>query len=840
MSAPMRRVSRRNLAAHKVRLVLTVVSVVLGTAFIAGSFVFTDTLKGTFDKIFASSYQGVDVQVQARSDRSAGVPDSLVPTLTNLPGVRAVQVQASAPVVLIGANGKKVDTGGAPSEGSIWYPPNERLDKTPTFQAGGPPGPGQVVINAGAAKKSHLTVGAHTRVLTTTAGMLDVTISGIYHTDTQTGGYVGVLFPEQQALKLFTDGSHVDSVSLGAAGVDEQTLRDRVARVLPGDLEAKTGDQVRADTKTSIENGLSFVNYFLLAFGFIALLVGTFIIYNTFSMIVAQRTRELALLRAIGADRAQVRRAVLFEAGIIGLIGSVIGMAAGVGLAYGLRAFLDAINTGLPGGALVLQPRTIIIAVLVGTLVTILSANAPARRAATTPPVAAMRSEFAALGVSLRRRSLIGALVTAAGAVVTGLGALSQHAGTGASLIGLGLLGVGAGVLLLSPVLSRIVIGPLGRLVGRPFGAAGRLARTNAVRNPRRTAATAFALTMGLLLVSAIAVIGASAKKSVDKAVDNGVTADYILTTQADLPIPLQAADAARKVHGIGSFVELHDLQTTVDGKNTDGAAVDGTLADVAPLKITAGSGRIGPGDLLVSQKTATGKHWTLAAHVVMRQPGGSSATLTVTGVYADSQLFGSWVTGGDVYRQLTPASRWADIVVLVRAAPHADLAAMRAGLNDATDPYYVVNVQDREQYKGSLANQIDGLLAILYGLLGLAIVIAILGIVNTLALSVVERRQEIGMLRAVGMLRRQVRRAVYVESFLIAMFGAALGLGLGLTFGALFTRTLRSAGLGELSIPWGQAVLFLVVAGAVGVLAALWPAARAARTKPLEAIAEA
>ena len=837
----MRRVSRRSLVAHKVRLALTVISVVLGTAFVAGSFVFTDTLKHTFNGIFGDADKGVDVRVDARKASDPGVPVALADRIRSTPGVRAVQLEVSAPIVLIGKDGKRVNSGGAPSEGMLWNPPAESIKAPPTFIAGtAPVAPGQVVINEGAAKKSKLGVGDHTKVVLPTRGVVDVTVTGIYRTNTQTGGYVGVEFTKAQGLRLFTDGTHVDAVSIAAAGVSEQVLRNRVAALLPSDLRAKTGDQVRKDDRNSVSQSLSFVNTFLLAFGLIALIVGTFIIYNTFSMIIAQRVRELALLRAIGAGRRQVRSSVILEATIIGAVGGVLGVAGGVGLAIGLRSLLDATGTGLPSGPLVISARTVIVALLVGIVVTLVSALGPARRASKTAPVEAMREEFVAAQRPLRARSIVGGLVAAAGVAVAISGAGTHSVGSGSLLIGLGLLVTGTGVLLLAPALSRYIVGGLGAVVGRPFGTVGRLARTNSVRNPRRTAATAFALTVGLMLVSGIAVLGASTKASINALVDNDVRADYILQGTGQTDVPLPAVTAAAKVPGVQSMTQLHDLHTTINGADAEGTGVDGPLSAVLKITYREGGGPLTGNAMQISRTTAANKHWNLGDHIRLATPGGASVTTTITGVYDDGQLLGPWLVSGDTYRTLTPASRYADIVALVHAAPGTSAPALRAELLRVTDPYYTVDVKNKAEFKGQQAAQVNSLLGLLYGLLGLAIIIAILGIVNTLALSVVERRREIGMLRAVGMLRGQVRRTVYVESLLIAVFGAVLGLALGLTFGALFTHRLRGQGLSVVTVPWGQAVLFLVIAAVVGVLAALWPAVRAARTRPLSAIAEA
>ncbi len=838
-AAAMRRVSLRNLGAHKVRLALTVLSVVLGTAFVAGSFVFTDTLKSTFTGIFADTAKGVDVRVTSNQADSSGVALSAVSRIRAVPGVARVQAQAGGQVVLIGANGKRVQGGGAPSEGSAYAAPGQALGDGDQITSGrAPRATGEIALNPGALKLSKLKVGDRTRVVIPTAGIREVTLVGVYRTENDTGGYVGVLFPAAEASALFTDGRHVSTVDVAGDGVPQAKLRDRIAAALPA-YKVETGDKVRADTKKGIDTALSFVNYFLLAFGAIALLVGTFIIYNTFSMIVAQRLRELALLRAIGASRRQVSRSVLLEAGLVGTLGSVIGIAAGVGLAYGLRTLLNAANFGLPSGALDLRPRTIIVALLVGVVVTLFSAYAPARRAARIPPVAAMREEFASVGSSLRRRTIVALGLTVLGVVALVAGALGKSGGGAAGLVGLGALALIFAVLLGAPALSRPIVGALGVVVARPFGSIGRLSRTNAVRNPRRTAATAFALTLGLMLVSAIAVFGQSAKRTVNSLVDNGVTADYILQGPDSIGVPAGAGEAAAKVSGVGTVTTLHTVRVKIGGKDEFGTGVDGPLGATQRIKLMAGQDAPVGHDILVSKTTAKDHRFSLGSPVTMTSTDRQTVGTKVVGIYKDNQLLGPFVTGGDLFREVTPTRIRTNIVVLVKATPGTNLASLRTALENATAPYLVVEVQDRAQFKGSVARQIDQLLAILYALLALAIVIAILGIINTLALSVVERRREIGMLRAVGMVRPQVRRTIYLESALIALFGAVVGVALGLTFGALFVRTLRDQGLEHIAVPWGQAGLFLVISGIVGVLAALWPAVRAARTPPLAAIAD-
>ncbi|QCQ90377.1 ABC transporter permease [Rhodococcus sp. SGAir0479] len=836
-TSPMRKVSLRSLAAHKVRLVLTVLSVVLGTAFVAGSFVFTDTLQKTFDSIFEGTAQGVDVRVSPVEEGSSGVPIADVDTIRGVDGVRAVAPSVGGQIVVLDSAGKPMQNGGAPSVGASYLPPEQQLGEPTKFVSGTPPEqPGRIALNESAAERAGLTVGASTRVLTM-AGWQDVTISGIYAPETDTGGYVGALFTDAQARQLFTDGSHVGYIDVAGTGASQDELRDRVAAALP-DTKVQTGAEVKQETKDEIGEALSFVNYFLLAFGAIALLVGTFIIYNTFSMIVAQRLRELALLRAIGASRKQVGRSVVFEALVVGVIGSALGLAGGIGLAYGLRGLLNAFDLGLPEGPLQVAPRTIVVALVLGVIVTVVSAYAPARRASKVPPVAAMREEFASTGDTLRVRTLVGAIAAVLGVLALVVGAQSTGGGAAAT-VGLGALALVLAVLLAAPALSRPVVGALGAVFAKPFGSVGRLARTNAVRNPKRTAATAFALTLGLMLVSVIGVFGASAKASVNSLVDKGVEADFVLTGPQGIGVPAGAAGAAARVNGVEKAVSLHGVAVEIDGEDAFGTSLGNSPDGVLDYTMTEGAGSVSGTDMMVSETEAADHGWKLGTPVTLTDRDGEQVTTTVTGIYADNQLLGPWVVSDEVYQQVTPLNMRTEWAVLIEAAPDADLAAMATDLARATDPFVVVQVQDREQFKGTQGQQIDMLLAVLYGLLALAVVIAILGIVNTLALSVVERRREIGMLRAVGMQRAQVRRTIYLESVLIAVFGALVGVVLGVVFGWGFVRTLADQGLDHIAVPWGQVVAMLIGSGVVGVLAALWPASRAARTKPLEAIAD-
>ncbi|GAB2725847.1 ABC transporter permease [Nocardia thraciensis] len=836
---PMRKVVLRNLAAHKLRLALTLLSVILGTAFIAGSFVFTDTLQRTFDGIFAGQAKGVDVRVEPKERQSLGIPNAEIDKIAATDGVRAVAPAVQGPVVLL-KDGHAVQTGGAPSLGKSYLPPDRAIAEPEKFVDGAAPSrAGEIAINTGGAERAGLAVGDQAKILIPSHGTVDVTVSGVYDVASDTGGFIAVLFEDAQARQLFTDGQHVAYVDVAAApGVADQTLRDRIAQQLQQpQYKVMDGNQVREDLKAQLGDALKFVNYFLLAFGSVALLVGTFIIYNTFSMIVAQRLRELALLRAVGASRRQVGTSVVAEAAVIGLIGSAAGLAAGVGLAFGLSALLNAFDLGLPTGTMQVLPRTVLAAFVVGLVVTVASAYAPARRAAKIPPVEAMREEFASVGESLWLRTIVGAVLAVAGVVLAVLGA--RNTGDSAALtVGIGAAALILAMLFASPALSRPVVGGLAVLV-RPFGPIGRMARNNATRNPRRTAATAFALTLGLMLVSLFGMLGSSAKASVGELVDKGVKADYVLAGPQMIGVPLGAAQAVKDVAGVREVVSLRGVAMKVGDDQQFGTSPSGALDHVLNYEMRSGTGTLGDNDIMVSETVAGEQNWRAGDRVEVTSLDNKKFGVTVSGIYKDTQLLGPLVVSPALYNQVMPVAFRTDVLTLVTAVPGTDMAELRAGLEKATAPYVVVQVQDREEFKGAQGQQINTMLAILYGLLALAVVIAILGIVNTLALSVVERRREIGMLRAVGMQRSQVRRSIYLESMLIAVFGAVVGVVLGLGLGVGFLRTLRDLGLSTITVPWTQVVAMLIGSGVVGVLAALWPGVRAARTPPLAAIAD-
>lgn len=851
MAGTMRKVSLRNLGAHKLRLLLTVLSVVLGTSFVAGSLIFTSTIGRSFNDIFDNVAIGVDAQVSSSNQSNGltsdlGVPQSVVDKIQSdkaALGVDRVQVGYTGTIAIADSTGKAMQSGGAPIVGANWVPTDQALDPNGAriTQGRAPSGPNEIVLNESAATKGSLKVGSRTKVVVENGDGTprDVTVVGLTKMPGATSGYIEADFDAATARSLFSDGKHVGTVQVSAAsGVTPDQLKQRLAQAFP-DQKVQTGEEVRQQTKDAINRFLQIFNYILLSFAAIGLIVGTFIIYNTFSMIVAQRVKELALLRAVGASRPQVTRSVLFEAFVVGLIGSVVGFAIGIALAAGLQAILSSTGAGLPSGDLAITPTAVIACLLVGIVVTMVSAYAPARRAAQVSPVEAMRESQTDGASSLRVRTLIGALLAVLGFAAIFSGATGKG-GQAAGLVGLGAVVIIVAVVMGAPALSQPVIGALGSVIGRPFGKLGRLARTNAVRNPRRTAATAFALTLGLMLVAVIGTLGSSFKATIDSAVSSDVTADVILTGGDQMGLPPASGATLAKLDGVKDVVQLRNVPVRIGGSDSVGTAPTGDLSTVLKLAVTQGSSTIGANSVLVSDKFASANGLKVGSPVELATRFGTKANPTVTGIYTESALSGPFMLGGSAYSQLVPKQLERSWVTLVKVTDGAPVAQVQNRIGDAMKDYLTIKVQTPKEFANAQSSQIDQMLLVLYGMLGLSLVIAVLGIINTLALSVVERKREIGMLRAVGMLRKQVRRTIYLESILISIFGALLGMIIGVAIGWCLVRTFREW-IPDISavIPWPTILFTLVMAAVVGMAAALWPGIRAARTRPLEAIAD-
>lgn len=850
----MRTISVRNILAHKVRLALTVLSVVLGTAFISGSAMFTSSLSTSFDSIISTQFDKVDIAV------SGPITGDDVARLREDPTVNTVEVSSKqANVIVAGPNKKVISSGGAPSQALAIAPGTTEISTQGRVVQGHLPDKvGDVALNESAAQRGGVKLGDELTIVTPME-RITRTVVGTFEASTSTGGWIGVAFPEEDYLGLFTDGVTVDAASVS---LKDHDATESVSRRLEGEfpqLKVQPGKVLAEEYSKLVKQILSFVNYFLWAFAGIALLVGTFIISNTFSMIVAQRNREFALLRAIGTSSKQITRSVVFEALLVGVIGSGIGIVAGMGLVKLLTGLLSLMGIGLPNTGLGLDTVSIAMPLVIGTAVTVLSAWAPAKRAGSIRPVQAMRNTNQSGWEGLGPRTIAGTALLFAGALACVLG--GEMAGATkprAIAVGIGALLLILGLWLAGPALSIPIVGALGRVAGAPFKAVGRLAATNSDRNPRRTAATAFALTLGLIMVSSIGMLGATMKANLEEVLDSSMTSDYILSGRQDMGIGIPAGvdNRIRDLDGVDTSATLSTTNATVDGEglfpHTVGEPMimvySGDLAGTVDLEFLSGDTTIAAGDndteeqrpgVLLSESYAA-EHNLRPGDEVTLQAGDRSTTWPISGVFRESAaaLLGSGVVPTEALSNISaPGSLNTRYILVSTFSPNKK--AFRSTLEDAVAEDLVITVKDKEEFKGEQTAAISQMLGILYGLLGLAVVVAILGIINTLALSVVERRQEIGMLRAVGMQRRQIRLMIYIESAVIAVFGALTGAIVGLGVGYSFVKTLAANGLAQIVIPWDQVVWMLIASAVIGVLAAVIPGIRAARTTPLEAISD-
>ncbi|WP_426560262.1 ABC transporter permease [Angustibacter sp. McL0619] len=840
----MLRVTLKGVRGHLLRFVLTTLSVMLGVAFVAGTFVLSDSLKSTFDRISDGATAGTDVVVRGAKVNS-GVADSSdlrtplqasqAHELAKVDGARDATPDLGGTAVLVGKDGTAVRNGGAPSFGFAFRADDESLLMK---EGRGPTSSDEVAVEATTLEKAGLKLGDSTKLVV--AGTVQpVKIVGVQEFVGGSAGQTIVTVDEASAMKWFAPDGTVQSITLRAdEGVSQQTLRDRVAATLPQGEEAITGAQFAAETKSSFAEGLSFINTFLLVFAFISLLVGVFIIFNTFSMLVAQRTRELALLRAVGARRAQVMRVVLGEASVIGLAGGALGLLAGIALAKGLQLLVGSfgleINSGLP-----VHTRTVVWSFAIGVVVTVASAVLPAWRAGRISPVAAMRDEVALPEKSLRRRGLIGAVSLAVGVGVMTYGVTALEGNDAAKVLGLGAFLTFIGMIVAAPLISRPVLRVIGAPGAKLSRTVGKLARDNTLRNPRRTATTAISLMIGLALVSAFAVIAATTNASIDKLVDDQVKADFVLSG-GNTPFPNAVADQAAQLDGVAAVVDQGLVPVKIGDTTTTGAGVSGSgLAQTVQLDVQAGDiTSLDQGQMAISHTFATDHHLSVGDTVNATVGVSTDQQLRVGAVYADTQAIGSQVLiPRELYEKSVPVASQVSYAAFVKTEPGADSEQVRSELTALVKPQLVISVQDRDEFKAANRAQVNQLLGILYGLLGLSVVIAALGIINTLALSVFERTREIGLLRAVGMTRRQLRRTIGNEAVLTALFGAVMGTALGLTLGVLLQRVLADQGLDTLALPWGEVVATFVLAGIVGLLAALWPAWRASKLDIIRAV---
>ena len=826
----------RSLLARKLRLLLSGFAVVLGVAFVSGSYVLTDSLGRVFDNLFANLGQNTAVQVQG-IDRTGDegnrepVPQAVLDKIRSIDGVKeAVGNWFTEGVDVVGKDGKVVKKNGPPASGASIdvASPQEDLQIT---RGVAPVGLEQVALDPQTVRQEGFALGDRV-TLVVKGPRRAFTLVGIVRlgsTDNLAGASIAAFDPTT-AQRLFGVPAAWLNVAVAAdSGVDEATLQRRIAAVLPDGFEAVSQKAAADQQAKDVRQGLSFFNTFLLAFGGIALFVGMFLIFNTFSMLVAQRTRELALMRALGASRRQVTGAVLVEALLVGVIASLLGFGLGIGVALGLKALLGALGASLPAGPTVVALRTFVVSMVVGVGVTAVAALAPARKAARVAPVQAMRDSGPAEDRALGRRTAFGSVVLAAG-IAAVAGGLNQ--GT-LSLVGLGAALTFLGVAILSPLFARPVVAFLGLALSR--GVPGRLGRGNAMRSPRRTSATAAALMIGLALVAMVSTAGASLKKSVVAVVSESLRTDYVLHTTQFEPFDPAVAVALAKEPVLKAVVPFRVGSVRVEGDSTQIQGVDPTdLPKVLTLTTDSGSlASLGDGRLAISEPYATSHQKKVGDTITITWAKTGPTPIKVGVVFARNQFAGDLLVSNPTF----DANTTKPALVVVAVNGNGDDTASRAAIERGLSGFASLEVQDQRQFVKTQGDQIDTLLTILTVLLSFSVLIAVLGVVNTLALSVIERTRELGLLRAVGLQRRQLRRMIRVESVLIAVYGALLGVGIGVAFGWALVQALKDEGVTQFAIPYGRLFLVLAFAALAGVFAAALPARRAARMDVLAAI---
>ena len=845
----MTRALLRGIAQRRVRVALTVAAVAIGVALISGTYVLTDTINASFDRIFATAAKGTDVAVTPREAIGSSngtqltLPASLVDRVAKVPGVAKAQGAVFGPAAILGRDGKKLGLGGTPNFVSgLQEAPFEDF----RFFAGRPPrGPSEVGLDAASAKRAGLRVGDTVQIVGNVPKR-GYRITGLarFASSTSFGGTAVAIATLPTAQRIAGEEGRFDTIDVkGTPGTDPSALKRSVAAAVGRAATVRTAAEEADRQAQDIKDNLSFLRTALLAFAGISLFVGAFTIFNTFSITVAQRLREFALLRTLGASRGQVLRSVLAEGLVIGAIGAVVGLLAGLVLAPGLNALFKALGADFPNQGTVVATRTIVVALAVGIVVTLLSGLVPALRATRIPPVAALR-EGAVIPPG-RGARLVTPLAVLLG--VLGVAALAGGLfGGGGSGQALGLIGLGAGLVFLAvALLSPKLVPPLAAAVGLPLertrGITGRLARENAVRQPGRTAITAAALMVAVALVSFATIFASGAKSSIDRAVDSAAVPGTLIVQSTDgfSPLSTGVARTLRSVPGVRSAspVVFSKGRARRIGDVSVSAVDPATFGAVYRPKLTAGSLRaIGADGAIVKKDFAEEHDLRVGSRLAVTTPTGRRVALTVRGVSDDQGgLLADLTIDAALARSAFGERR--DALVFAGVAP-ADAPRVKRAVDRALkERFPTTEALTVDEFKADQAGQVDQLVTLIYVLLSLAVVVSLFGIVNTLVLSIYERTRELGMLRAIGTSRAQVRRTIRYEAVITSLIGAVLGLVLGVAFAVAIAQPLKDQGF-VLSFPVATLVAVVVLSAVAGVVAAILPARRASRVDVLRALA--
>jgi putative ABC transport system permease protein len=843
----------KSLLSRKLRTSLTAIAIVLGVAMISGTYVLTDSIGNAFDAIFTQSYRGTDAVITGKSafDLSSegtttdpSFDESLLPAVKALPDVKAAIGGVGGEAQLIGKNGKAIVFGGAPNLGFSVDPTQPQFNSL-TLVGGAWPKSGEVVVDESTAGKKDIRIGQ--KIGVQAEGPVEqFRVSGLvkFGAVSSIGGATLVGFDLSTAQRLFDKLGKLDQIRVSAkSGVSSDQLGAQIRAILPPGTQVKSGDSQAASDAEDTNSFISFLQTFLLSFAGVALFVGAFVIANSLSITIAQRTREFATLRTLGASRRQVLRSVIFEALVMGVLASVVGLFVGLALGKGLFKLFDAVGFTLPNNGITVETRTIIVALVVGILVTLLASLRPALRATRVPPIAAVQ-EGATLPVGrFHRFRGVGAGATALlgfGALLYGL--FGNNLGTTQVLLW---MGVGALLIFIGVALvSSFVVGPLARVLGWPAkklgGAAGALARDNARRNPQRTASTAAALMIGLALVTLVATLAAAIIGTFNSAVDDLARGQfYAITAQNNFsPIPISASKAAAKTSGLESISDVRAGDALVYSHTRTLTAVDPTIGKVINLNWKEGSqavlSTLGASGAFVDNGFADNHDLTAGSNFLLLTPTGKTLPLTVKGIFkppAGGSPFGPVTISTATFdANYTQPKNIFTFVTMKGGVTEANTTALETSLKGFPN----AKVADGEQFKKNQVSGLKSVLNVLYVLLALSVLVSIFGIVNTLVLTVFERTRELGMLRAIGMTRRQVRRMIRHESVITSLIGAVIGLILGIILAALLIARVDEI---NFYMPWTQLGIFMVAAIFVGIVAAIFPARRAAKLNPLEAL---
>lgn len=840
--------TRSSLRARWGRNLFIALAIAFGVAFVGGAFVLADSLRSTFDGLFARLNQNVDLEVRselvvedAGADRDP-VPASLADELAAIEGVAVVEPLLTRTARFLDERGEPISVGGAPTLGVSWTG-SSALGGTVLRDGRAPSALDEVAVDKATADREEFRIGDDVEILTPTGIRVFeiVGIVGLGEADGFAGATLALFDPETAAVVLDAQGTY-DAIDLAVAeGYTVSEVQDRIAQMLPDRIEVITGEQVAQEAADQIGDFIGAFGTGLSIFAFITAFVVAFIINNVFSITIGQRLRELALMRAIGASARQVRRLIVSEALAISVTATAIGILGGLGVARGLIALFEAAGAGFPPTDLVLQTRTVAAAIIVGVGMTLASVLVPARRAARVPPVAAMQPELGFGALSANRRLVGGGVVTVIGAIAFVVGLFTRPGGTVGLITtaGGGALAVFLGVATLSTAIARPVSLALGWPLAWLFKVPGHLARNNAARIPRRTARTASALMIGVALVSAAAVFTESLRSTFLAILDRSVTADFIITDEGFQGLPPEVAVDLGALEELAAVSPVRGIAALVDGSTKQFGAVDPVPFDeLADIDMRTGSvGDLDLGGILVHRDPARDLDLDVGDTVPVTYQNGVEAELTVAGVYNDAALVGNWLISLDTLEAVSTAPP-RDFFVIAKVAEGVDAAAARVAIEVVLDAHPQAELRSNAEFRQQQEDQIDQLLTVVTALLGAAIQIAVIGIAITLALSVFERTREIGLLRAVGMSRRQLRRTVRWEAVIVSLFGAVVGMVVGSLLGTALALAVPDTVIDGVTFPFGNIVTVLVFAVIAGVTAAWYPARKAARMDVLAAIA--